>query len=271
MPPRKPADRGVIAILRPAPEGGVMAAALRRRGIAAVATPVIRIRFTGRAGALNPRDFPALTLFTSPRGVIAEVRRLSPVARSRLRKHHPAAAGVGPATAAAARAAGYRVVAGQRANGAIELQRELERSRLFQKLERGADILVVSPERDNPLPIFIHRLGRAIKTSWQITRRADYGAAPHPAGIRRLAALLRRRSLGGLIVGSPRQMELLWKKTLPRDRTALLPLPCIVPGQTTASALRRHGFRNVFIVAALGDAGCARMLKSRSFNPPQAR
>jgi uroporphyrinogen-III synthase len=252
--------RGMIAILRSAPEGPAMAAALCRAGIAALAAPVMRIRFSGRAGALNPRRFPAFTLFTSPRGVAATLRRLSPTARRRLRSQRPAAGGVGPATAAAARAAGYRVVAGLRANGAAELQRELSRSRFFHTLERGAEILVISPERDNPLPEFIRRRSVKHLSGWRVVRRADYSALPHAGGIRRLLALLKARRLAGLIAGSPRQMEFLWRKSGPRQRAQLIPLPCLVPGATTARAVRGLGFTRVIVVPALRSPACGKIL-----------
>lgn len=252
--------RRVIAILRPAPEGAATAAALRRGGIAAVAAPVVRIRFTGRAGALNPRRFPGLTLFTSPRGVAATQRRLSPPARVRLRRLRPAAAVVGPATAAAARQAGYCVIAGHKANGATELQRELARSRYLQRLEKGAEILVVSPERDNPLAEFLRSQCVRPGAVWRITRRADYTAAKHAPGIRRVIALLQRRSLAGLIAGSPRQAEFLWRGAPPRHRPTLAAILCIAPGATTATTLHRLGFKRIMVVPALRIATCRKAL-----------
>ena len=212
---------------------------LRTAGFRMVHAPLMKFAWEGIAGALTPTNFPELTVFTSPRGVPALQRRLSAAAKRRVKLEQPPAAAAGPATARLARAAGWRVIAGDRANGGAELLAELRQYGLHPRR-----IWLVCPEADSPLERGLRKLKGAT-----VRRIVGYRSMRDPAGLKKLRNL-QGRPIAAVLCGSPKQwaaFRSIWRGTHP---------PVIVPGQTTAAAVRACG---------------ATALIARNFTAPELR
>ena len=229
-----------LLILRPRAEGKALAGIAKAAGWQPVLLPAMRFIFTGRAAALNRKEFHALTVFTSPRGVAGFVRRLSPAARARLPQRRPGAAAAGPATAQAARAAGFRVIAMASDGGFASLVRVLA-VRFAAPGNPPATITLVSPEDET---LGLQPLRRLFPEA-QLTRMIVYASAPDPA-LRGAKGRLRAGAIAAIVAGSPRQWRFFSAALSPALRKKMRGLPVIVPGATTAAALRRDGVHTVY-------------------------
>ena len=246
MAPARPPSQSPTAprllILRPRAEGEAFAKIARAAGWQPVLLPAMRFKFIGRAAALNPKEFSALTIFTSPRGVAGFVRRLSPAARMRLRRLRPGAAAAGPATARAARAAGFRVAAAARDGGYAKLLLALGRRRADFQAPRTA-ITLVSPAHEGadlkPL--------RRLYPGARLVRQTVYASAPDSA-LRSANARLRAQPIRAIVAGSPRQWRFFSAALTPAWRKKMRESPVLAPGAATAAALRRAGVRAVHAV-----------------------
>lgn len=222
----KPLAGRTVIVTRPRAQSALLAAALRARGARTVFAPLIRV--------VAPRSWRALdaalhglarfdaAVFASSNAVDAFFARAKTIFMKRPLAPRVVAA-VGPATAAALAARGWRAAVVPEESRAAVLGRAL-------RLPRGSRVLLPRAERGREeLPRLLRRAGA------RVTLAAAYRTAPDPAGRRALArALAAGADAACFASGSA-------AAAATGARRALRACAVVAIGPTTAAALRRAG------------------------------
>ncbi|HUD72015.1 MAG TPA: uroporphyrinogen-III synthase [Dongiaceae bacterium] len=223
-----------IVVTRARPQAAAFSALLRRSGARVLEAPAIAFRpprsWKPIDRALARFDTVDLLILTSVNGVERFLAR----ARARgvgLRElRRPRVVAIGPATAKALRARGFRAVAVPeefRAEGIV--------ARLAGRGLRGASVLVprAAVARDH-LAIALGRRGA------RVTVAPVYRTVPARAGRRAVVAALRAGRIDLLTFASSSTVEHFLAGFAPADRRRLRGVPAAVIGPITAATARRH-------------------------------
>ena len=236
-----------VLVTRPRLQSGQLIATLTERGAEALSLPAIRIEPVADSSLLDAALTDAVSggfdwiVFTSANAVRAVSDRLLGLAVAVDRLAHVRIAAIGPATAAAAREAGFSIALTAKANDAGHLATEL--------IARvGLNERVLYPRSTigrDALPNALREAGRAIVVvdAYRTIPESDID----PGVLERIE----RREVDVIAFFSPSSITNLLAM-LPTARRAVSAIPAVCAGPITAQAAREMGF---FVAAVGADPG----------------
>ncbi len=243
MPVRALEGLGVL-VTRPKPQSAPLCRRLEQEGARAVCFPTLSIEPYGERRALTAQLGPLgefdLVIFVSANAVRFGATLIE-------QRRDVALAALGPATARALNAAGYRVAV--QPESGIDSEGLLEHPRL--KSAAGKRFLIVKGAGGRPLlEEELRRRGAAVSIA-EVYRRVR--AQPVPGEIEALGAELESGALRVVTVTSVEIAEALLELTGPALRAALERAVWVVPGARVAAAVRELGVGASLLIAASAE------------------